>query len=220
MSIVFNDKPNIVEVSEDGLTVTVISSVGVPGAKGSYTVSATTPSLPDANDVWFNSDDGRTYIYYNDGNTTQWVEFGNANIGGSFGTYVSHTPTFLNVTAGNGTTSGAYCQVNGFVHYYGSFTLGSTSAVTGSISIILPVNINADANVGIPTIGIMNLVDASANLTYQGMARYNASVSSVFAGRLLVSGVTNAEWRGVNATQPMTWDTGDSINFSLYYRGA
>lgn len=34
MSIFFNDKPNIVEVSEDALTVTVISSVGVPGPTG------------------------------------------------------------------------------------------------------------------------------------------------------------------------------------------
>jgi len=31
--------------------------------------------------VWYNSNDGRTYIYYNDGNTSQWVEFGNANGG-------------------------------------------------------------------------------------------------------------------------------------------
>ena len=54
---------------------------GPTGASGTYIVSATTPTSPSANTVWFNSDNGRTYIYYNDGNTTQWVEFGNANVG-------------------------------------------------------------------------------------------------------------------------------------------
>jgi len=135
------------------------------------------------------------------------------------GTYTAHTPTFLNVTAGNGTTSGAYCRVNNFVHYYGSFTLGSTSAVTGSISISLPININADVAVGISTIGIMNLLDTSASTTYQGIARYNGATSSCFAGVLRTDGTFGA-WQGVNATNPMTWATGDSINFNLYYRAA
>jgi hypothetical protein len=135
------------------------------------------------------------------------------------GTYTAHTPTFLNVTAGNGTTSGAYCRVNSFVHYYGSFTLGTTSAVTGAISISLPININADVATGISTIGIMNLLDTSAAVTYQGIARYNAAVSSCFAGVINASG-TYAQWNGVNATVPMTWATGDSINFNLYYRAA
>jgi hypothetical protein len=48
------------------------------------------------------------------------------------GTYTAYTPTLTNVTIGNGTFSTAYCRVNNFVHYYGIFTLGSTSAVTGT----------------------------------------------------------------------------------------
>jgi hypothetical protein len=135
------------------------------------------------------------------------------------GTYTAYTPTFVNVTAGNGTTSGAYCRVNNFVHYYGSFTLGSTSAVTGAISIVLPININADVAVGISTIGIMNLLDLSANTTFQGIARYNASPNSCFAGVINAS-ATYGSWIALNASSPMTWATGDSINFNLYYRAA
>jgi hypothetical protein len=67
-------------VGSDGATGAT-GPTGATGAAGSYTVSATTPVSPSANDVWFNSDDGRSYIYYNDGNTSQWVEFGNANVG-------------------------------------------------------------------------------------------------------------------------------------------
>ena len=143
------------------------------------------------------------------------VAIGNTVIG----TYTSYTPTFLNVTAGNGTTSGAYCRVNNFVHYYGSFTLGSTSAVTGAISIALPININADVAVGISTIGIMNLLDTSAAITLQGISRYNGASSSCFAGVILASG-TYGQWQSLNATTPFTWATGDSINFNLYYRAA
>lgn len=37
-------------------------------------VSSTAPSSPAVGDQWFNSNDGTLYIYYNDGNTSQWVE--------------------------------------------------------------------------------------------------------------------------------------------------
>jgi len=39
------------------------------------TPASTTPPLnPNAGDTWFNSTDATLYIYYNDGNTSQWVE--------------------------------------------------------------------------------------------------------------------------------------------------
>ncbi|WNL51031.1 hypothetical protein SCREM2_gp112 [Synechococcus phage S-CREM2] len=39
------------------------------------TVSSDAPPTPASNgDVWYNTDDGRTYIYYNDGLSDQWVE--------------------------------------------------------------------------------------------------------------------------------------------------
>ena len=64
------------------LTVDSAETLGVKWAAASgVDVSDTAPVSPSANDVWFNSSDGRSYIYYNDGNTTQWVEFGNANVG-------------------------------------------------------------------------------------------------------------------------------------------
>ena len=70
---------------------------------GSYIVSVTAPVSPSANDVWFNSDNGRTYIYYNDGNTSQWVEFGNANTGptGATGaTGATSPPSYLPMGSG------------------------------------------------------------------------------------------------------------------------
>jgi hypothetical protein len=57
-------------------------ATGATGADGQFIVTGpTSPTPPVDGEVWYNSDDGRTYIYYNDGTSSQWVEFGNANVG-------------------------------------------------------------------------------------------------------------------------------------------
>ena len=43
------------------------------GGGGNITISSTTPSSPDVGDISWDSDEGNPYIYYDDGNTTQWV---------------------------------------------------------------------------------------------------------------------------------------------------
>lgn len=60
------------------------NSQWIPGegsGGGSYTVSATVPAEPGDGDVWFDSTDGLSYIYYNDGDTSQWIEIGNQTAG-------------------------------------------------------------------------------------------------------------------------------------------
>lgn len=51
---------------------------GEGGGTGRYTVSDTAPEDPEEGDVWFNSTTGRSYIYYNDGDSFQWVEISSA----------------------------------------------------------------------------------------------------------------------------------------------
>jgi hypothetical protein len=46
-------------------------------------VSSSAPTGAAAGDIWYDSDDGRTYIYYDDGSSQQWVEFGAAPSGSS-----------------------------------------------------------------------------------------------------------------------------------------
>lgn len=45
-----------------------------PAAQSPFYTSDTPPSNPVAGDSWFNTNDGTMYIYYNDGNTSQWTE--------------------------------------------------------------------------------------------------------------------------------------------------
>lgn len=47
---------------------------GGGGGGGSVSISDTAPIAPTTGEIWFDSANGRTYIYYNDGNTSQWVD--------------------------------------------------------------------------------------------------------------------------------------------------
>lgn len=44
------------------------------GGGSSVTVSDTAPVGPSAGNMWWNSTLGKMFIYYNDGDTSQWVE--------------------------------------------------------------------------------------------------------------------------------------------------
>jgi hypothetical protein len=135
------------------------------------------------------------------------------------GTYTSYTPSFVNVSIGNGTTLGAYCRVNNWVHYYGSFTLGSSSTVTGGITINLPINANADMSSVGQNYGLVSFYDLSATTIFAGVARYTSSASTLTASVQNAAGAY-LQNQNANGSVPMTWTTGDIINFNLYYRAA
>lgn len=60
-----------------------IVEIGAGGGGGaSVSISDTAPSSPTAGALWWRSSEGQLYIYYDDGNTSQWV-VANAFTGGS-----------------------------------------------------------------------------------------------------------------------------------------
>ena len=48
----------------------------IPGISSKFQVSATAPTNPVNGEVWLNSTDGNTYIYYIDADSSQWIEIG------------------------------------------------------------------------------------------------------------------------------------------------
>jgi hypothetical protein len=48
----------------------------VPSISSKFNVSATAPATPTSGEIWLNSTDGKTYIYYVDGDSSQWIEIG------------------------------------------------------------------------------------------------------------------------------------------------
>lgn len=58
------------------------TSTWVPGEGGSsFAVSDTAPIAPESGDVWYNSSTGKTYIYYVDVDSSQWVEIASTAVG-------------------------------------------------------------------------------------------------------------------------------------------
>ena len=57
------------------------SSGGGGGGSASIEISETAPSSPTAGTMWFDSSVGKTFIYYNDGNTSQWVQMNPSSSG-------------------------------------------------------------------------------------------------------------------------------------------
>lgn len=68
--------------STSGLTATDVQAAidevaggagGGAGGGGGAEISSTPPSSPTAGDLWWDSSEGTLYIYYNDGDSQQWV---------------------------------------------------------------------------------------------------------------------------------------------------
>lgn len=55
-------------------------SSGPTGPQGKFTVSSTAPVSPTNGDGWYNQNNGKLYMYYQDGTSNQWVQVGNANV--------------------------------------------------------------------------------------------------------------------------------------------
>ena len=76
-----------VDLSElvDGNALVYDSASGnwIPGESGgsSFTTSELPPAEPENGDVWFNSTSGKTYIYYEDEDSAQWVEIASNTVG-------------------------------------------------------------------------------------------------------------------------------------------
>ena len=139
------------------------------------------------------------------------------------GTYTAYTPTFPGgFTLGNGTTTAAFCRVNNFVHYYGNVILGSTSSVTGAVSISVPVNINAGmiatgADASTFPMGSASYIDEGTLANFGWAMSQNAT-----SLRLMVdlANATYAQRISMNTSVPFTWVATDSFRFSVYYQAA
>jgi hypothetical protein len=129
------------------------------------------------------------------------------------GETVSFTPTWTGLTVGNGTLNDAkYVRVQNLVYVQVTFTLGSTSAVTGNIFISPPVaTLNGSQN----AIGVGLMADVSTGAIY-------TTTSSLAGGNIqslpTVASGTYTTTTSASSIVPMTWTTGDVITFCATYR--
>lgn len=75
-----------------------------PISAGPIAISDTAPAGAIHGDMWYKSNDGTTYIYYNDGNTSQWVEVRSEVATSQIG-LVPIMPTSISVSSGTASSS-------------------------------------------------------------------------------------------------------------------
>lgn len=126
------------------------------------------------------------------------------------------TPSYTNITVGDGTVVARYQQIGKTVIAYYSLTFGSTTSITSSIAISLPIEA---ARSGDPIQqGWCSLFDSDPGSVYHGTVR-NVS-STTFRPRYLSVSGSFIITASVVSTSPFTWASGDSMNMTLIYEAA
>jgi len=130
----------------------------------------------------------------------------------------SWTPSWTNLTAGNGTTVAKYIQVGKIVFFRLSFTLGSTSSITALVKASAPITASSSMldlecgtgtanDTGVGAYSIAPRFSSGAGASTIEIVSMNASAS-----RTTHAGFTN--------TDPFTWGTGDSFQVQGWYEAA
>jgi hypothetical protein len=137
------------------------------------------------------------------------------------GTYTAYTPTWIGVTVGNGTSNFKYARVNKLVHYVGVFTLGTTSAITGSVNISLPINASTlYSTLNFVPFGHCLFVDASTVLPYEATGIGITSINTARLRYKQIPSGTAVVNSNISATVPFTWTTSDTITIDFTYEAA
>jgi len=122
----------------------------------------------------------------------------------------SYTPTFANTTLGNGSVAGTSHRSDGWCDFTALFTLGSTSAITGAVTVTLPYT----------AVGMM---DGQISVVFADVssARF---IGTMIAGtttielKAIATSTSYAEHRDPSSTVPFTWTTSDLIEVSGRFR--
>jgi hypothetical protein len=121
----------------------------------------------------------------------------------------SFTPSFGGLTVGNGTNTGRFILQNKLLYVEGKFILGSTSSVTGQITLTLPLSKSFAVNNTAP-VGFCRLEDTGTAF-YAGNVVQNSS-TVVALQRFGVTG-SLIFYGSVDTTNPFTWATGDAFSY-------
>lgn len=131
----------------------------------------------------------------------------NGGTGQSGGAWTTWTPTFTNLTVGNGTLSARYRQISDKTYALAvQVTLGSTSSVGTSPSFNIPFTL---ANTAIRCIGSGSVYDTSASTPYSMQMQVKSSTEFFMVVNYVIGTYIGA--RGLTSAIPITFTTGDII---------
>jgi hypothetical protein len=131
------------------------------------------------------------------------------------GENTTFTPSFTGITLGNGTATASYTRVQKQIHLQVLVTFGSTTSVSGTIGLILPVTAtSSEVNCAI---GNARILDSGSG--YFSGQIYLAATTTVYL-TLQNTTATYAVDTFSSATVPMTWAVNDQLGFAINYTAA
>ena len=129
--------------------------------------------------------------------------------------WTAYTPTWTNLTAGNGTNNSKYYQIGKMVHYRIDFTFGSTTSISGSVSVSLPVT--AVSYNSSELYGLM-LYSQTGTAEFVGSAEVtNTTTALIYANNASGTYLTMSP---LSSTVPFTWASTHRISGLIIYEAA
>ena len=141
--------------------------------------------------------------------------YSNSTSPANFPGHFAFTPSWTNLSVGNGTNVGYFSMNGKNVDVRFSLVLGSTSSVSGSITVDFPVTSSSSFSAG-QVIGSALLNDNGVG-NYYGPAIWATTTTFSF---YVSNGQTDVRMTQANGSHPGTWNTSDSIAGSLSYEAA
>ncbi len=138
---------------------------------------------------------------------------------GSGWTWQTWSPTWTNLTIGNGTVNYAnYIQTGKTVVFRLRVTFGNTTTIGGTpVSFTLPVALNAATTTNVDTIGYtVQLYDTNVTNYVGGLRVFSSTAVSISA--MPVGAYVNLS--DMSATVPFAWNSGDIFTVTAYYEAA
>ena len=125
------------------------------------------------------------------------------------------TPTFTPFTVGNGSVFGNYIRIGDLVHVNLGFEFGSTSSIGGDIYNISGLPFAAAENISGGTVSYIPI----PFICWDNGAAWRQGIGQIQEGAsyIVYPAITAVANSYVNATNPFTWATGDSLTFTGTY---
>lgn len=117
------------------------------------------------------------------------------------------TPTWTNLTVGNGTNNARYQIKSNVMRLSNAFVLGSTSSVSGSVGTTMPMTCDTAPTNGSTIFSLVRFLDSGTN-NYIGVVGVDASALTFFANN---SAGTYLSQTSLSSTIPFTWAINDAI---------
>lgn len=135
-----------------------------------------------------------------------------------FPDYFAYTPTWTNLTIGNGVNNSEFCRVGKTIFFRIKLIFGSTTATSGTAAnFSLPVTMQSGSLGDNDIFGMGTLLDVGV-AAYIGWCRYSSTtVATVIVGGAASSYLSQ---NGLVNNVPFTWGTGDIVALTGFYKAA